>query len=99
MELITSNTVLEGIVTDKIKNEEHALLSTTEERLIQDKEGHYRDQLLNELFSEASRLKSLRDVGAAPENFSKIDSMLTAVVAAMEVVDKGWKQHHGQSKA
>ena len=84
---------------DKPKNEENILLSTTEEHLIQDKDGTYRDQLLNQLFSEASRLKALKDKGAAPEDFSKIDSLLTAVVAAMEVVDKSWKQHHDQSKA
>lgn len=86
-------------MTDKIKNKEDILLSTTEEQLIRDKDGTYRDQLLNELFSEATRLKELKDKGAAPEDFSKIDSLLTAVVAAMEVVDKSWKQHHGQSKA
>lgn len=86
-------------MVDKPKNEENILLSTTEEHLIQDKDGTYRDQLLNQLFSEASRLKALKDKGAAPEDFSKIDSLLTAVVAAMEVVDKSWKQHHDQSKA
>ncbi|USE39029.1 MULTISPECIES: hypothetical protein [unclassified Endozoicomonas] len=86
-------------MTDKSKNEENILLSTTEEQLIQDKDGSYRDQILNHLLSEATRLKGLKDKGAAPEDFSKIDSLLTAVVAAMEVVDKSWKQHHGQSKA
>lgn|GEM_PF-6000343 len=86
-------------MTDKTKEKESTLLSATEELLTQDKDGSYRDQLLNQLFSEASRLKGLKDKGAAPEDFSKIDSLLTAVVAAMEVVDKSWKQHHGQSKA
>ena len=86
-------------MTDKTKEKESALLSATEELLLQDQDGSYRDQLLNQLFTEASRLKGLKDKGAAPEDFSKIDSLLTAVVAAMEVVDKSWKQHHGQSKA
>ncbi|KEI71561.1 EscE/YscE/SsaE family type III secretion system needle protein co-chaperone [Endozoicomonas elysicola] len=86
-------------MTDKSKNDENIHLSTIEEQLIEDKDGSYRDQLLSQLFSEASRLKGLKDQGAAPEDFSKIDSLLTAVVAAMEVVDKSWKQHHGQSKA
>ena len=86
-------------MTDKTKEKENVLLSATEELLLKDKDGSYRDQLLNQLFTEASRLKGLKDKGAAPEDFSKIDSLLTAVVAAMEVVDKSWKQHHGQPKA
>ncbi|WP_419536008.1 EscE/YscE/SsaE family type III secretion system needle protein co-chaperone [Endozoicomonas sp.] len=86
-------------MTDKTTNDEKIHLSTIEEQLIDDKTGTYRDQLLGQLFSEATRLKGLKDQGAAPEDFSKIDSLLTAVVAAMEVVDKSWKQHHGQSKA
>lgn len=86
-------------MTEKSKNDENIHLSTIEEQLIEDKDGTYRDQLLSQLFSEATRLKGLKDQGAAPEDFSKIDNLLTAVVAAMEVVDKSWKQHHGQSKA
>ncbi len=86
-------------MTEKSKNDENIHLSTIEEQLIEDTDGTYRDQLLSQLFSEATRLKGLKNQGAAPEDFSKIDSLLTAVVAAMEVVDKSWKQHHGQSKA
>lgn len=86
-------------MTETSKNDENIHLSTIEEQLIEDKDGTYRDQLLHQLFSEATRLKELKDKGAAPEDFSKIDNLLTAVVAAMEVVDKSWKQHHPQSKA
>lgn len=76
------------------KNDEKIHLSTVEEQLIQDSDGSYRDELLSQLFTEATRLKDLKDKGAAPEDFTKIDNLLTAVVAAMEVVDKNWKQHH-----
>lgn len=86
-------------MADKPRNDDKIHLSSTEELLIKDRDGRYRDQLLQELFSEAARLKSLKDQGAAPEDFSKIDSLLTAVVAAMEVIDKSWKQHHKNSKA
>lgn len=81
-------------MADHKSTEERIHLSDTEARLIQDNDGSYRDQLLNQLFTEATRLKQLRDEGVAPDEFNKIDSLLTAVVAAMEVVDKSWQQHH-----
>ncbi len=78
------------------QNDEKIHLSTVEEQLIEDNDGSYRDELLSQLFAEATRLKNLKDKGAAPEDFTKIDNLLTAVVAAMEVVDKNWKQHHAK---
>ncbi|WP_157673567.1 hypothetical protein [Endozoicomonas ascidiicola] len=81
-------------MAETMKSDDYTGLSNTEELLINDVQGQYRDQLLANLFSEASRLKQLRDKGTDPDNFVRIDSLLTSIVAAMEVVDKNWKQHH-----
>ena len=77
-------------------NDETIRLSETEERLIQDKDGRYREELLQQLYDEALRLKSLSEKGASPDDFAKIDHILTGLVAAIEVVEKSWQQHHGK---
>ena len=81
-------------MADKTNNSDTIRLSNTEEQLMNDPQGHFRDQLLADLLAEATRLKQLKDQGAAPEDFSRIDTLLTSIVAAMEVVDKNWRQHH-----
>ena len=81
-------------MTDNNKQDEKIHLSETEERLIQDKDGSYREELLQELYQEATRLKALNDKGASPDDFARIDNVLTGVVAAIEVVEKNWRQHH-----
>ena len=84
-------------MADHKPTEERIHLSDTEAQLIQDNDGSYRDQLLNQLFTEATRLKQLREQGVSPDEFNKIDSLLTAVVSAMEVVDKSWQQNHSSN--
>ena len=84
-------------MADNNKNEEKIHLSSIEEHLVQDKDGKYREEVLGMLFDEAMRLKSLKDQGASPDDFIRIEHILTGVVAAIEVVDKGWEQHHKKS--
>lgn len=74
--------------------EEKIFLSSIEEHIAQDKDGKFREEVMGMLYSEAVRLKALKDQGASPDEFARIESLLTAVVAAVEVVDKGWQQHH-----
>ena len=93
MEQIESNIALEGTVADN-NNEEKIFLSSIEEHIAQDKDGRFREQVLGMLYTEAVRLKQLKDQGASPDEFARIESVLTALVAAIEVVDKGWQQHH-----
>ncbi|OED44444.1 hypothetical protein ACH42_07485 [Endozoicomonas sp. (ex Bugula neritina AB1)] len=81
-------------MTDNHKKDEKVYLSETEERLIQDTDGSYREELLQQLYQEAIRLKALNDKGTSPEDFNKIDHILTGVVAAIEVVEKNWQKHH-----
>lgn len=92
MELTGLNTVLEGTVADNKK--EQLFLSSIEEHLAQDSDGKYRDEVMKTLFSEALRLKAQKDKGASPEEFTRIDNILTGVVAAAEVVEKRWQQLH-----
>ena len=74
--------------------EEKIFLSSIEEHITQDKDGEFREEVLSMLFNEAVRLKGLKDQGSSPDEFARIESLLTAVVAAIEVVDTGWQQHH-----
>ncbi|AMO56050.1 hypothetical protein GZ77_04280 [Endozoicomonas montiporae] len=80
-------------MTDK-KNSEVINLSGTEDLLINDKSGEYREQLLKELMDEAIRLKALVDRGNSPEEFEKNTSMMLALLAAADVVDQTWEKHH-----
>ena len=84
-------------MTDKTNNQQEAFLSTIDEKLSQDKDGEYLNTLQEQFFNEATRLKALKDQGASPEDFARIDASLAAVVAAAEVVDKSWKKHHQNS--
>ena len=79
---------------DSKSDEEKIHLSQTEEKLKADKEGEYRDSLMQSLYAEAIRLKALNDKGASPEEFARVESILTGVVAAIEVVEKNWNKHH-----
>ena len=76
------------------KKEEKTFLSSIEEHIAQDKDGKFREEVLGMLYGEAVRLKGLKDQGASPDEFARIEGLLTAVVAAIEVVDTGWQQHH-----
>ena len=78
-------------------NSETINLSGTEDLLIQDKSGAYREQLLKQLVDEALRLKTLVDKGNAPEEFEKNTSMMLALLAAADVVDHTWEKHHKTS--
>ena len=74
--------------------DEKVHLSQTEEQLMADKGGEYRDSLMQSLYAEAIRLKSMNDKGASPEEFARVESILTGVVAAIEVIEKSWNKHH-----
>ena len=76
-------------------NDEKIHLSETEDLLMQDKGGEYREQLLKELVDEAFRLRKEQEKGISPEEFEKSSSMITAVFAAAEAVDKAWQKYHG----
>ncbi|MCW7551918.1 EscE/YscE/SsaE family type III secretion system needle protein co-chaperone [Endozoicomonas gorgoniicola] len=82
-------------MTDK-KNSETINLSGTEDLLLNDKSGEYREQLLKQLMDEAFRLKTLVDQGIAPNEFEKNTSMMLALLAAADVVDHTWEKHHKQ---
>ncbi|WP_257282267.1 EscE/YscE/SsaE family type III secretion system needle protein co-chaperone [Endozoicomonas sp. ONNA1] len=69
-------------------------LSDLEDRLILDTDGELRDKVLKELVDEAFRLKSERDKGLSPDQFETNDKLITALIAATEVVDKTWNRHH-----
>ncbi len=69
-------------------------ISDLEIRLIHDKEGYFRDQLLQELFNEMTRLKQLRTEGASPEEYRRIDSIILSISSAGETVSRAWKAHH-----
>ena len=79
----------------KTRNEDRIHLSETEERLIQDKDGQYREELLKQLVDEAFRLKKIQEKGISPDEFDQSSTMMTAVLAAAEVVDKTWSKYHG----
>ncbi|WP_330925742.1 EscE/YscE/SsaE family type III secretion system needle protein co-chaperone [Candidatus Sororendozoicomonas aggregata] len=69
-------------------------ISDLETRLIHDKDGYFRDQLLQELFDEMIRLKKLRVEGASPEEYQRIDSIVLGISSAGETVSRTWKAHH-----
>ena len=80
-------------MADKKKNET-IHLSGTEDLLKRDKNGQYREQLLEQLMNEAHRLKALVDKGSDPESYEQNSSMMAALLAAVDVVDQTWQKHH-----
>ncbi|WP_252176091.1 EscE/YscE/SsaE family type III secretion system needle protein co-chaperone [Endozoicomonas sp. 4G] len=82
---------------DPQTDNEKVRLSGLEDRLILDTDGELREQVLQELVDEAFRLKSERDKGLSPDEFETNNKMITALMAAVEVVDKTWNTHHKKS--
>lgn len=85
-------------MADKKNSEETINLSGTEDLLLNDKSGDYREQLLKQLVDEAMRLKALIDKGSSPDEFEKNTSLMLALLAAADVVDHTWEKHHSKSK-
>ncbi|KEQ18048.1 hypothetical protein [Endozoicomonas numazuensis] len=79
---------------DQNTDNEKIHLSDLEDRLILDTQGELREEVLKELVEEAFRLKTARDKGLSPDEFETNDRMITALMAAAEVVDKTWNTHH-----
>jgi hypothetical protein len=77
-----------------MKKKNEIFLSNVEENLKNDKSGRFRNETMNVLLEEALKIKSLKQKNNTPEEYNKIDGVLTALVASMEVVDKRWKMFH-----
>jgi hypothetical protein len=77
-----------------MKKKNEIFLSNVEENLKNDKSGQFRNKTMNVLLEEALRIKSLKQKNNTPEEYNKIDGVLTALVASMEVIDKRWKMFH-----
>lgn len=69
-------------------------LSGTEDLLISDQNGQYRERLLKQLMDEATRLKALTDKGSTPEAFEQNTTMMIALLAAADAIEHTWKKHH-----
>ena len=81
-----------------MKKKNELFLSDVEEKLKNDKNGNFRNETIQVLLAEALRLKSLKQQENTPEKYYKINGVLTALVASMEVVDKRWKMFHEKNK-
>ena len=81
----------------KINSEDKIHLSDLEDRLVLDADGALRSELLKDLVDEAYRLKGEQGKGLSPDEFEKNSAMITAVLAAAEVVDQTWHKHHQKS--
>nr|WP_153767535.1 EscE/YscE/SsaE family type III secretion system needle protein co-chaperone [Endozoicomonas sp. OPT23] len=87
---------MEGAVAEHKANNEQVHLSDLEEQLIIDDDGSLREQLLKDLVDEAMQLKSEQNKGLSPDEFDRNSSMITAILAAAEVVEQTWSKHHGK---
>jgi hypothetical protein len=77
-----------------MKKKNEVFLSNVEEKLKNDKSGDYRNEIMHILLEEALRIKALKQKENTVEEYNKIDGILTALVASMEVVDKRWSLFH-----
>ena len=78
-------------------SDEEVKLSDIEVKLIEDESGQFRDHLMNQLFEQMVKLKTIRQATHLPDEFEHIEAMLLATAAAGETVANVWKRHHQKS--
>ena len=65
-----------------------------EARLAADVDGLFREETLNRLRTETSRLKERLDKGVSPDEYPALERVALALETAANTVDRIWRQHH-----
>ena len=78
---------------------EFVSLSITEDRLTADKQGTYKQELLDKLNAELTTVKSKRNSGLSPDEFTCADAIIAAIDEAVKVIELTWHKHHMVNKA
>lgn len=73
-------------------------LSVTEDRLATDKDGAYKQQLVDQLNAGAQDLKNKKNTGLSPEQFASTEALISAMENAVKVVELTWFKHHMPEK-
>ena len=73
-------------------------LSVTEDRLATDKDGSVKKQLLEQLEKDLSDLKSKKNTGLSPEQFTCTDALIAAIDDAVKVIELTWHKHNMSDK-
>jgi len=66
-----------------------------EAKLMKDKGGSYRKEIMDRLSEYSAQVKKALDSGLSPAEFQDANRLKDAVDAASTVVDKVWKSIHG----
>ena len=69
-------------------------LSSTEDELITDEDGSWKNKLISQLESEASRLKNSENEGLSPEEFEQTNGLISAIEDAVKMIEITWAKHH-----
>lgn len=69
-------------------------LSFIEDRLISDSDGEYKLQLIKQLEDEIKTLKRIKNNGLKPDEFLKVDKVIQAMDASVNIVNLTWAKHH-----
>ena len=77
---------------------EFVSLSVTEDRLLTDKDGKHKEQLLAQLNQDLSSVKKKRNSGLSPDEFACADALIDALDDAIKVVELTWHKHHQDGK-
>ena len=67
-----------------------------ENRLADDADGAYRNQVCDQLRSDAREVKRRIDTGLAPDEFQDAGRYLAALEAAISVVEQAWRFEHNR---
>ncbi|MTI15269.1 EscE/YscE/SsaE family type III secretion system needle protein co-chaperone [Sansalvadorimonas verongulae] len=77
---------------------EFVSLSVTEDRLATDKDGAYKQQLIDQLNANVQNLRSKKNSGLSPDEFASTDALIDAIENAVKVIELTWFKHHMPEK-
>jgi len=67
-----------------------------ENRLAEDSSGNYRDEVCDQLRTDAREVKRRIDSGLTPDEFQDAGRYLAALEAAISVVEQAWRFEHNR---
>jgi len=77
-----------------VDNSEIISLSSTEDQLVLDDSGKYKEGLIGDLVSQMESLKETREQGLNPKDYKQIDALIVALANAVKTVEMTWIKHH-----
>jgi type III secretion system YseE family protein len=73
---------------------ERFMLLALEEKLTEDNDGHYKNEIMEELFQCLTMVKRHLDSGLPPDEYSQYNKLKKAAEAGISVLERVWHGLH-----